>query len=241
MQTLIFVIVFLAAALFLSGILLNSLVIKKLQAIIPEITGTVFNLKKSAILPFIGGGALTGLQLGNPTGYQAPWSLMLEKVQVNLNLRSLFSPKIIIRKIEIQSPALQHEMKGLENNFARITQNIRAYSREKKGTGEKPQTEKKKSNRSIQIDSLEISGTTLGFYLNGLPAGTASIPLPAVHLKNIGKDRETTIAQALEEVFTLVNQDVTKLAANAPGKIMEKGLNTAQKGAQAAKDLFKGI
>jgi hypothetical protein len=194
-------------------------------------------------------GNLTVLQVkvGNPQGYSDRDAFAVDKVEVGLNMRSLLSDTIVVRKIQIDAPAISFESKDGKSNFDTMMANTKKASEE-----EKQKTEKeKKPGKKVVIEEFSLNSAKVS-YASGATLGKAiTLPLPSVVIRDIGKKSGgATVTDALTEVINGVlgglSQAVTGITGAASDLIKGVGgaadglLKGAGDAAKGATDALKG-
>ena len=76
------------------------------------------------------------VKVGNPQGYSDKDAFAVDKVEVGLNMRSLMSDTIVVRKIQIDAPAISFESKDGKSNFDAMMANTKKASEEEKQQAE---------------------------------------------------------------------------------------------------------
>ena len=195
------------------------------NAIVPGYTGTDFKLEGFSLNPYSGKLRVTGVKLSNPKGYDEPMAVSVDSIAVDLDPASLFSKKIHIYDITIESPFVSYVFDAAgSNNFERIAANAAAKSGPKdEKAEEKPEAkDEKKDGKKVQIDRLAINGTVVKYRMIKLP-----IPIPT--LKDIGKDDEGASAEQVEEtVWNSIKDKFTSVGgalSSAAGSLGEGATN----------------
>lgn len=200
----------------------------------PQITKTEVKLGSASISILSGSGSLEDFLLGNPKGFTMPNAIKCDTIRVKVVTDSLTTDKIIIEEIFVDSPEISYEKKGNTDNFKTIVDNIK-----KTVAGEK-KTEKKTeatpsdsgSEKTIQINNFIVKNGKInlgGSLLNSFGDGGVGINLPDIHLKDIGKDKETSPAEAFALILSDMTGDVTGTVTEV-GKELTKQLGKAVEG-----------
>ena len=129
----------------------------------------------------------------------------------------------MIKKIQIDAPAISFESKDGKSNFDAMLSNAKKSSEEEKA---KKSTEKK-AGKKVVIEVFSLNNGKVS-YASALTMGKAlTIPLPSVTLHDIGKKSGgTSFVDALTEVMNGILGGVTEAVTGAAG---------------AAGDLLKGF
>jgi hypothetical protein len=217
----------------------------------PPITKTEVRLGSADISVLSGSGTLSDFLLGNPKGFKMPSAIECKTIRVKVNTDSLTKDKIIIDEIYVDSPVISYEKRGNTDNFQTIVNNIeKTVAGEKKaGTTEK-KTSETGSGKTIQINNFIVKNGKInlgGSLLDAFGDKGMGIDLPDIHLKDIGKDKKTTPAEAFAQILGRMTGDVTgtvgevgKQLKEAVGKAVEGAGKAGESVGGAIKGLFGG-
>jgi len=165
---------------------------------------------------------------------------------------SVFSDKIVVKSVNVQGPEITFEggLKG--SNLKKLLDNVEAASAGDKsaptGTSD---TGAKKSQKKLQVDDFVLTGGKIHLTLTDLGGKSATVPLPDIHLTDLGKDTDgITAAELTKKVLTPILEsaikaaatavtDITKGATEAVKEIRENPADAAGKAAKGVTDLFK--
>src|ERR1051325_11069016 len=180
------VLVLLLAALGVSIYFLGSIVKKGVETVGPQITKTEIKLDGARLSLLSGSGKLSGLLVGNPEGFKTPSAIKVGSVSVGVGPGSVFSAKVHVTQVNVQAPEITFEggLKG--NNLSKLLDNVQAAA----GGPDKAsaKTEDKSSSKKLQVDDFVISGGKINLSIDAGPLGgkSATVPLPEIHLTNLG-------------------------------------------------------
>lgn len=232
---------------------LNTIVKKGVETVGPMITKVDVKLGSADISPFSGSGTLNKFSVANPEGYKAPTAMQFEKVKVGVKLGSLASDVITVNEIHVESAEITLEGGLQGNNLSKLLDNINGSSAEAgnkpKPKNAPPQAGASKSSKKFIVKDLLIEGTKVHAALDlpGLGTQSLTVPLPPLHLENIGEAQGGVTAEQLAQaimkpLFSSIIDAVTKQAGNLGGSLKNLGTNGANGVGNAAKgviDLFK--
>jgi len=211
----------------------------------PEIAKVPMELERARVSPLRGTAKLQGLVIGNPEGFKTPHSVKLAAFSMNMSIPSVFTDKILIREILIDGPDIVYEMSLSGSNIAKIQENA-AGGKEAEPREEEPAEEKAdEGGKKVQIDNLIIKNGKIRVSSGVMLGKAVVIPLPTIHLKDIGKEKEgASAAEVFSEVFGAVANGVVG-AVTASGKLIGDGAKAlgaaGMKGAEMGADaLGKG-
>jgi uncharacterized protein involved in outer membrane biogenesis len=126
---------------------------------------------------------------------------------------SLLSDKLVIKSINLQGPEITFETDLIKNNLSKILSNIE----ESTGGGKEPtEPQEPAARKKLQVDDFLISGGKLHVIVSSLSGKSATVPLPEIHLTNLGQSVEgITPAELSKAVFQALETAATKAAASA--------------------------
>jgi hypothetical protein len=226
---------------------LGSLIKLAVEEVGPKLTQSEVKLDSADISFLSGSGELDGLLVGNPKGYSAPNAIKVGNIRMTVDKGSLTTDRIIIREIVILAPEITYEKKGKTDNFKALIANVnKAVASEKKQekSNDSGSKEEAGSQKKVQIDNLIIKNGKVnlaGGLLKTFGDKGMGINLPDIHLKDIGKKKDTTPAQA----FALVLNEMTKGIGSSVGNVAKTLQDTLKKGLEsgggAVDNVTKGI
>ncbi|GAB7024326.1 AsmA family protein [Salidesulfovibrio brasiliensis] len=219
----------------------------------PKVTGTDVKLGSADISFLSGSGELNDFLLGNPQGFSTPEAFSVNTIRIKVNKDSLTSDRIIIEDVVILSPHITYEKLGKTDNFKTIIANVKKAvaseeKAEKKDTA-KTEGEEGKS-KAIQINHLLIKDpkvTVAGGMAKVFGDKGVDISVPDIELRDIGKEKRTTPAEAVEEILRAMTDKVTNSVSNVAAEVgkkaqevMKQGTDLLKKGAEGSGDAVKG-
>lgn len=222
-----------------------------------QLTGTEVALDGFRLSLRKGEAELKGLRIANPEGYQTPQILSLGSVYVRLDMRSLLKPVIVVEKIRIANPEIAYELKSVAHNnvsdlLAAVNKNAAAAAKPaadqtdatRAGTakpavssGGSAKSATSSGGKKVIINALNITGgkVSLGATFGGKGAA-ASVPLPAVTLKDIGREKGSQ-GKGIIETASLI---LKKILDTAYDTAVRQGLNSLKDIAGESADTLKG-
>jgi len=232
----VIVVLLIIVALTMIGVYLNSIIKAGVEAVGPKITGTTVKLDAVDLFPFSGQGRLKGLVVGNPPGFQAERAFKLADAKVKVDLKSALSDKLIIEEILIDGPEITYEGGPSGSNISKIQENVAAFGKSvaPKEAAESKSQRRDPTQKKVQINHFIVKNAQLNASTSMLKGKTLMIPMPDIHLKDIGKDSGgVTVQTAAAEIFAAVNKSVVQSVASS-GKLLEKAAEAA---GEAAKNI----
>ncbi len=237
----VLVVVFLAIAVGIA-LSLDSAVKKGVETFGPKIAGVSVKLDGVNLSPLSGSGKIKGLVIGNPEGFKTANAISVGQVEVAVSPGSVLSDKIVVRKVNVVAPEITLESAGKGSNLSKILENIQAATASEK-TAEKKDA---KSAKKLQVDDFSVTNGKINLSLSMLGGKSLTVPLPDIHLKDLGANEQgITPADLTERVFAAIFQGTAEAAGQAIvklGKNAGEFANSVGKGAlDAAKSVGKGV
>lgn len=208
----------------------------------PMVLGVPVSVGAVSLSPLTGSMTISQLSVGNPKGYSDRPAFAVDKVDVGLNLRSLMGDTIVVKKIQIDAPAISFESKDGVSNFDAILAHAKKSEKEEKAKA-KPTGEKKPSKKVV-IETFALNNAKVCCMASWTFGKPITIPLPVIALKDIGKESGgTTPVEAVTEVINAIvsslSQAVTAMAGQV-GDLLNGSLKEAEKATQGITDALKG-
>lgn len=226
--------VLLVVLLFFLGHIIKAAV----ETVGPQVTGVSVTLDKAGINLLSGSVQLKGLVIGNPEGYKTPSAMELGHFVVDLDMRSLLTDTLVIRKIHIDAPQITYEQGLKGNNLGRLQKNLApAEERPEAETPASPDKPAGKPAKKIVIEDFLLENGKIHVSMTLAGGRKLTLPLPPVHLQNIGTGSQgASIAEVVNKVLGAVIS-ATADAVAASGDLAGDALKGA---GDAAADAVKG-
>ena len=178
-----------------------------------------------------GQGRLKGLVVGNPKGFATPAALKFGEIKVTLDTARTTKDVIVLKEVLIAAPEVTYEIASGGSNFDVLQRNAQAYAR-KMGAGGAKKDEKKGEGPKLIIDNLYIRDGRVGVSHAALKGRQLDVPLPNIHLKDIGKEKQGATP---EEVGEALMSSIGRGAQSAAGTLnLDKVLGEAGRAAKGA-------
>jgi hypothetical protein len=232
---------------------LDSAIKRGVETVGPKLTKVSVKLSSVNLMLLSGSGKVNGLVIGNPEGFKSPSAISVGSTSVELLPQSLLTDKVVIRSINVQAPEVTFET-GLnvkENNLNKILANLD----ETTGGSEKEPTAPKEPGtapaKKLQVDDFLITGAKVHVTVTAFGNRSATLPIPDIHLKNLGQGPEgitpaelTKVAlqelekEAAKAALTAID-DLSKGAVYMSKEFGGPATNTIDKATKGIGDLFK--
>ncbi len=208
---------------------LGRLVKLAMEEFIPEMTQASVQVGNVEISAEDGRGRITGLVLGNPSGFKSEYALKAGIIEIALEPASLAKDVVVVHKVLIDAPQIGYEKAGDITNFDAIQRNVEKYLGASRGKNGKAG---KEEGKKMIIGSFIIRNASVNY--NDM----IELKLPDIELRNVGKKSGgATAAQVVKAVITELN---IKLALALAKAAVIGGVGGAVVGAgMAIKSLLK--
>lgn len=218
----VIVLVVIGVALFL-----DTAIKKGVETVGPQITKVDVKLDGVNLSLLSGSGKIKGLVVGNPEGYKTPHAISVGSASVAVSPGSLFSDKIVVKSIRVEAPEITFEGGLGGNNLSKILDNVTA-SAGGSGTAEKGAPKEQKPGKKIEVDDFLITGAKVNVSLTGMGGKAAPIPLPDIHLTDLGKGSGgMTPAELTKKVLQAVTESTAKAVAGTVSDLGKGAVSTA--------------
>jgi hypothetical protein len=227
---------------------LDSAVKKAVEVVGPDIMKVQLKLDSVNISLLTGSGKVKGLVVGNPEGFKTPQAISVGTASLDLKPGSLLADKIVLESIQVQAPEITFETDLRQNNLSKIIDNMGGASDAKK---EPAQPKEAKPGKKLEVDDFLIQGGKIHVSVTTLGAKSATVPLPDIHLKDLGKGPDgITPAELTKTVLKELEASASKAAAKAiedlskgavylGGEGSKAATNAVDKATRSVGDLFK--
>ncbi len=245
MKKIIVRIAIVAAVLIVAGLAvvffsLNSIVKKGVETAGPMLTKVEVRLDSAKISPLSGSGELKGLFVGNPEGFKTPAAIQMGAIKVAVKPSSLLGQTIVVEELKIQAPEITFEGSLGGNNLSKILANLEAVT-----GGDKPEKTDKpatKSEKKFCVKDVLIEGGQIHLSITALGGKQATVPLPTVHLQNIGTpENGVTAAEMTKVILKAMLASVTKAVGEALTDLGKGVKNLGKEGVESLDKATKGI
>lgn len=218
-------------AVFLS---LNSIVKKGVETVGPQVTKVKITLGGVSLSPLSGSGRLSDLFVGNPEGFKTESAIKVGDISVSVNVGSVMGDTIVINSVKIKAPEITFEGGLGGNNISKILDNVTAATGGSKPAEKDAKAEPAKSGgKKLIIKDLVIEDAKLHASLTGFGGKDLTLPLPPLHLTDIGaKENGVTAGEAIKQTLTPLLASVTDAVKNGIANV-GKGVGEAGKEAGA--------
>lgn len=183
-----------AAVFFLGSQGLNALVKEGIQRGGTYALGVPTTVDSVSVSPFSGKASLEGLEIANPSGFNAPHFFTLGSGGAEVNLASFNSEVIEVPSLRFENIYASIEKKGDAANYKTIMENMKKVT----GSGDsKPDSAPGGAEKKLIVNDLLIRDVRVHVDVLGIPGGAATgslqkltaveIPIEEIHLTGVGR------------------------------------------------------
>ena len=234
------IVVIVAVVIFVGLSNLGPIVKQAVNTYGPKITKTELHVADVGVSILSAEAKIKDFFLGNPEGFKTPSAVKVGAVLVNIEEKSLAGNPIIIDRIEVKSPEITYEKRGNTDNFQSILNNVKKATAS--GKSSTTASEDKKAGKKLIIRDFIVSDGKVNVALEmyGLGEKEISVPLPEIHLKDIGKEKDgASAAEVSKQIFAALHAKITSGAVTDEinQQLKAYGANLDSLGKKAAKQV----
>ena len=211
-----------------------------------------------------GQGSISGVAVGNPAGFSGTKSITLGLISLTVDTASIKSNPIVIKQVIIEAPQVVYERNLTGGgNLEKLRENVTSYANAQRGqksgappsrpssggqSGSSAPPAEAKDQKKVIINELSITGGKVTVTATQLQGRSASANLPAIQLRDIGKDKGgATPAEVAQAVLGAISNEAAKvgvaelqklLGGNLGGQVQERLQNAVPGGVG---DQLRGI
>jgi uncharacterized protein involved in outer membrane biogenesis len=227
-------VVLIIVAVIVMGFFLGTIVKTGMETAGPKITQVSIKVDAVNLSLLTGSARVKGLVVGNPEGYKTLQAISVGSAAVGVNPFSVLSDKIVVRSVRVEAAEITFEGGLGGNNLSKIMDNVNAIA--KSGGPASTNTTARAGNepgRRIEVDDFLITGAIVHVSLPDMGGKEMTLPLPDIHLTNLGKGNAGITATDLtRRVLGAITTATVKVVASATtdigqgaGKAVGEGMN----------------
>jgi uncharacterized protein involved in outer membrane biogenesis len=206
------------------GLFLDKIVKKGVETVGPKIVQVPITVDTINLSLLTGSAKVKSLVIGNPEGYKTPNAISVGLAEVGVNPFSIFSDKIVIRSIHVESPEITFEGGLGDSNLGKIMDNVDAVSKSGGPTPAATPDGKPKTSKKIEVDEFLITGAKVHVSLTALGGKEMTLTLPEIHLTDLGKSSTGLTATELTRAVLQAITSATAKAVAANATDIGKGM-----------------
>lgn len=179
------------------------------------ILGASVSVSSVHLSPADGDGAMRGLRIGAPLGFARDVA-RAEAIELSVDPATLADPVVHIRRIVLSGPDIAYEQGRSGANLEALQRNVRRYIGE-------ASAESRSAKRFI-VDRLVIRDAQLTYIpLSGVSSAAATMRLPDITLRDIGKRRGGVTAGELSGI--IVDALIARTAGAVGQSVLDRTVN----------------
>lgn len=216
------------------GVCLDGIVKKTVEIYGPQMTRTSVTMDAIHFSLLTGSAKVKGLAVGNPAGYKTPQAISVGTIAVGVDPLSIFSKKVVIRSIRLESPEITFEGGLGGNNLSQLLDNVKSAGRSS-GTLSTNAATQPKSEKNYEVDDLLVTGAKVRVVLTGM-AQPQEMTLPEIQLRDLGTGSEgITAADLTRRVLSSIDTAAIEAVAADAVQLGKSAATLKQAGENAGK------
>jgi uncharacterized protein involved in outer membrane biogenesis len=226
------------------GVFLDRIVKKGIEVYGPQMTKVSVTVDAVHLSLLTGSAKVNGLVVGNPEDYKTPRAISVGTIAVGVDPMTVFSEKIVIRSIRLESPDITFEGGLGGNNLSKILDNVDSTEKNapRGGTLSTNAAAQPKSVKKYEVDDLVITGAKVHVSLTGMDGQEMTLPLPEIHLTDLGKSGQGITATDLtRRVLAAITSSTIRTVANAATNLGQSAEKLKQAGQNIGGKISNGI
>ncbi|MEI8078121.1 MAG: hypothetical protein WCH61_00650 [bacterium] len=213
----------LAVTCLLLNVYLGAVVKAAVESVGPRAIGAPVAITSVKIHLLRGLIEIKGVHVGNPTGFKTPALVTVGLVRIDLAPLSLLTDTIHIREITVEAPDITYELGMGGSNIGQIQKNLAVFTGAGQAKSEiaKPVPEPAKlagpakPGKKVLIEHFVVSGGEIRISATFIGGKAVPVPLPRVERRDIGKEKDTSLADATGTMFNAVLAAIANTATTA--------------------------
>jgi uncharacterized protein involved in outer membrane biogenesis len=199
----------------------NSLIEKAIEDLGSQALGTTVRVASVDVSLTEGRGTIKGLEIANPAGYDGPYLMQLDEIEVFINLKELSTETIVLDSVLIDGARIAAIVKGKgDSNLQTLMDNLDS------GSSAAADTDAGGTATTVIIDQLDFTNAqaTVDVLLLG---EQVEINVPDIHLSDVGrKEGGATAAEVAAQLIEPITEAVIAEAIKSgfSGKDLEGSL-----------------
>lgn len=194
-----------------------------------EITGAPFSVAAARLEPTNGRGELRGLRIGNPAGFKTPYAVQADHIELELDLSTLASEVVVIRKIAVIAPDVVYEKGERQTNFDALQAQIAKAVGLSASAG---------PGKKLIVQELVVRNARAQVSAAFMVGKTVSVALPDLLLRDLGKaEGGLTPAQLGQRIAGAMEKRLT--AAVSFDKLLQSVGGALNRAGNALQGVFK--
>jgi hypothetical protein len=229
---------------------LNHIVAAAIERYGSMITQTKVTVSSVNIKLRAGEGSVSGLKIGNPSGFSGSSLFQLGNISTKIDTGSITKDTIVIDHVIISAPRVSYEInKSGTANINVIKQNVQQFQGQSASGKDKEQNKGREKSVKLLIRKLLIENGEVDVRVAALPDKSLSAPLPRIELSNLGGKGGSSPGEVGAQILSALTKEAGSAASRVGiekylGKSAEQVRDELQKGmtkgSEALKETAKG-
>ena len=181
---------------------LDSLVKAAIEQYGSEVTQTAVRVNRVKIDLKQGSGAIYGLTVANPAGFEARQAFSLGETSLKLDLKSLNKQVIVIDAVTVRAPKVSYEMNAArEGSLNKLYDNI-----SKSLPKDSRKADTKAGGPKMIVRSLVLEGGAIDARLVPVDKKNYNVKLPDIRMSNLGAPNGATGGELAKEILARITR-----------------------------------
>lgn len=180
----------------------------------PSIMGVPVSVDDSRVSLVQGAIRLEGLRVGNPEGFKTERLFEVEAIDVEIDLSSLASDTVVIRRVHIEAPQITYEQGLRQSNLGALVAGMGSES----PSPDAGSTGTKSDGKRVVIEDLLIANGKVNLSVTGAMGLSAPVSLATVRMQNVGGE-DGSRGLGVRDVVKMVLDTVLRSVMNAVGGV----------------------
>lgn len=190
---------------------LDSIVEAAIEKYGSQVTQTSVGVGGVSLALTEGKGSISGLQVNNPAGFDTDYAFRMENISMGLDLEKISRELIVVKEIVVDGPSVIYELSKSGSNIDAIKKNVESFG----GGGSAAQDDSAAGGPKLSIENLVIKNANMQVSSSMVKGKTLTAPIPAIHLKDIGKDSGgATPAEVAKQVISVLTKKASSVAGS---------------------------
>ncbi len=166
------------------------------------------SVERVRVRPMAGIIEVYSLVVGNPEGFKTKQALSVERMELALEWRSLFSSKTRLHLLDLHALEATYERALLKSNLGVISKTVQAKVK-------KPEELDKRLKRPLQVDEVILESGRVNATATLLGGRGIGMNLPDLHLKDLGTDPAgITVAELASEILRSIVENAVAVSVS---------------------------
>lgn len=181
-------------ALLIVGMTIDGIVESGIEDSGTELLKTEVEVDDIDISIFGGSANMDGFIIYNPEGFSDEAAISLKEIEIELDIQSLLSETIIVKRIHVKNPEIFFEQTGSKINLRELSSNISAGSEDD-------------SEKALIIEEFILEEGKVAISSELEKERNVEATIDRIELNDIGKSGSNTVQDAMKQILEPVIRD----------------------------------